>query len=508
MDCLVRSFLAGDELALRSSDHIEYSSRRLLGISTFSILLLTLFPYHFRNPNASFGPVWNARGTYTDFFLNILLFIPFGAGIAVWVEAKPRTRMPGWAAVLLGSALLSASVEFAQRYLPFRDPCLNDLLANIVGGMAGFACFAVGRGRILRGLFAWERLIATTRFRQPGAAFLIYLSTAVLVSAVVQHSINLKQWDTSYPLLLGNERTGNRPWSGKILSLQVGDRAITRKKALELSRSMQCNLQDPVFRFRPGAPDMAGFSWKGLGSRPAAESALRISGSLWLESSSAGALITRRLQKSNQFTVLLQCTAAGIAQTGPARIVSISKDPYFRNFTIAQNAGSLVVRLRTQATGANGISPELNAPSVFKPGIVHTIVVTYDGARLLAFVDGEAQKDSLDLGPASRLFFSKPSLMDSDLKGFQTLYYCLVFLPLGFFLSESCRRSRLSQGWKLIVSISGALLASGAMELALTAVSGKFFSWENFGWGFMLISFAPLFHFQIPYHGALCRDLR
>jgi VanZ family protein len=37
-------------------------------------------------------------------------------------------------------------------------------------------------------------------------------------------------WDPSYPLLLGNEATGNRPWNGKIFYVAIYDRALNERE--------------------------------------------------------------------------------------------------------------------------------------------------------------------------------------------------------------------------------------------------------------------------------------
>ncbi|MBI2565697.1 MAG: LamG domain-containing protein [Candidatus Schekmanbacteria bacterium] len=49
-------------------------------------------------------------------------------------------------------------------------------------------------------------------------------------------------------------------------------------------------------------------------------------------------------------------------QTGPARIVSLSQDPYLRNFTLAQEGSAYDFRLRTTETSENGF-PSLASPN-------------------------------------------------------------------------------------------------------------------------------------------------
>lgn len=68
------------------------------------------------------------RGT-ADVLVNILLFLPFGA--ALTVTGVPLSRC------VLGGALLSAGVEFAQLYIPGRDPSLGDVVSNTLGSGLG-----------------------------------------------------------------------------------------------------------------------------------------------------------------------------------------------------------------------------------------------------------------------------------------------------------------------------------------------------------------------------------
>jgi hypothetical protein len=62
--------------------------------------------------------------------------------------------------------------------------------------------------------------------------------------------------------------------------------------------------------------------------------------------------------------ITLEMRPAYYEQSGPARILTISQDPYLRNLTIAQEGKSLVLRLRTPETDLNGI-PSYQIEDVF-----------------------------------------------------------------------------------------------------------------------------------------------
>lgn len=74
-----------------------------------------------------------------DFLLNVVLFAPLGA---VLMRSAPGKT----AYVILFGALLSASIEVAQLYIPGRDASLGDVVANTLGTAAG--ALAVGRANL------------------------------------------------------------------------------------------------------------------------------------------------------------------------------------------------------------------------------------------------------------------------------------------------------------------------------------------------------------------------
>jgi outer membrane protein assembly factor BamB len=101
----------------------------------------------------------------------------------------------------------------------------------------------------------------------------------------------------------------------------------------------------------------------------------------------AGTLLDA-LKTSNQFSVELVLETANLEQFGPARILSFSKDPYLRNFTVGQERDRLTLRLRTPATGTNGMKPETVLCPIEAGKPVH-LVVTYRPGETVTFVNGK-----------------------------------------------------------------------------------------------------------------------
>jgi hypothetical protein len=82
---------------------------------------------------------------------------------------------------------------------------------------------------------------------------------------------------------------------------------------------------------------------------------------------------------TNEITIEVWIRPAKTDQKGPARIVSISADPYNRNFTLGQDGADYNIRLRTTETGDNGDKPSLSAENVVRAELTH-VVYTRDGS--------------------------------------------------------------------------------------------------------------------------------
>jgi len=82
----------------------------------------------------------------------------------------------------------------------------------------------------------------------------------------------------------------------------------------------------------------------------------------------------------NELELCLRFRAALPVQTGPARIFTISADPYLRNLTVAQEFHDLIVRLRTPSTTDNGLPPYI-VPDVFLSYDWHELELSIAGGQ-------------------------------------------------------------------------------------------------------------------------------
>jgi hypothetical protein len=98
-------------------------------------------------------------------------------------------------------------------------------------------------------------------------------------------------------------------------------------------------------------------------------------------------------KRSGQLSIEAVILPAKVGQTGPARIISFSQDPYHRNVTLGQDDDTLVLRLRTPQTGENGTNPEVRLFPVQAGKPVH-VIVSYRDGQLVAYRNGQRVQTS------------------------------------------------------------------------------------------------------------------
>ncbi len=99
--------------------------------------------------------------------------------------------------------------------------------------------------------------------------------------------------------------------------------------------------------------------------------------------------IVSTIKRSGAMAVELWLKTNGLQQSGPARIVTISRNTSERNFTVGQEGERLQVRMRTSSTDKNGLPP-LQTPPLLKLGKWYHVIYSRDAAgREAIYVDGK-----------------------------------------------------------------------------------------------------------------------
>ena len=135
----------------------------------------SLYPFNFKADAIEGGILqaleklsW-ARAGRGDRIANVLLYLPFGFCLYLWLDTRLRRRVSLLAATALG-ALFSLGIEVAQVYVSARVPSLKDLALNTLGASLG----AVG-GLAWRGIAKLMHVPTREEHptRDPGAALVI-----------------------------------------------------------------------------------------------------------------------------------------------------------------------------------------------------------------------------------------------------------------------------------------------------------------------------------------------
>lgn len=196
--------------------------RALLALSLLAILIATLTPSGDELDPLVLCVVCGAQG-WSDALVNIILFLPLGAALAL------LARRGGW--IVLGGCLLSCAVESAQLLLiPGRDPSIGDVLFNTLGTAAGVALVRTAPSwlappvRRARGLMAAAAAVAVS----------VFLATGCLLQPALPSSSYFGQWTPNL---------GHLTWyRARVLSAQLdsmplparhlGDSAAVRQQFL------------------------------------------------------------------------------------------------------------------------------------------------------------------------------------------------------------------------------------------------------------------------------------
>jgi VanZ family protein len=466
-------------------------SVRLIILWTVLVVLGTLAPFNFRATPAIHEGSFKAFqfGAYElgpmHFVLNVVLFMPLGVLLHHKIQNRPVTERSSVALVGMVGLLLSLTVEYLQSYLPTRDSSLIDVVANTAGGLLGAFADRTWGPSVEAGV---NRMRGRTSPAILAVAIATYMLVALSTTGVLQARTALRNWSEEYPILIGNERTGDRPWRGRVLALTITDAATAPALIRRFAAGGSIALAgSPVatYDFVGNAPyrdetgNLPDLNWTAPAGAPASGFAI-LTGRPWLQTVGSAALLARRLRQTNRFTFRIQCAAEATDQGGPARIVSNSSSPFLRNFTLGQEGADLVVRLRTPQTGNNGYPLETIVPSVFVTNQPRDIIVTYDGATLLGAVANTERVFRTDLTPAASLAglvagVTSHTARTDDLPIYEIVYCGALFLPPGVVIAllTSARRRRLLFGSLYVV------LAPVLLEGTLVLVSGRTFDWAN-----------------------------
>ena len=383
-----------------------------------------------------------------DFVRNIILFLTLGfavTGMACRGRATPPRAL---LIATVAGAICSVIVEATQIFLPIRSPAMADILANSVGALIG------GYGYLRFGAACFRLLTSlSVKLAQRRHCWLVttfatlYILVVIALSVVQQQKISLSEWDETYPLAIGNEVTGDRPWQGHVAEVRFSA-GIISESAIECllsggNDSYPCvtpgfdttelahykiSSADLVADQTDQSPPLAKMKNED-GVKP---------GQMWLQSTDGLSTVNRQIASSGKFTLFVEAKTANVQQSGPARVVTISESTGHRNLTLGQQQDSLVLRLRTSIhNNSNGTKPEFIINGVWTADDNRRIMIVVNKTKMTIYVDSLANDYHLSLGPEISFFnLVKPSFMRSVCLGetglwpAKIIYWSVLMLPI------------------------------------------------------------------------------
>lgn len=468
-------------------------ANRILILSLLGIAYLTLFPFRmdlsptliFHRSPFLLGPA--AKQIHYldfDFFLNVLLFVPFGFGIAAQAAKRGRSRWTAFFLALVLGMCTSYLVELLQFYIPERDSGWEDVFTNTTGSVVGFVLFAVWGNTFLREMSEWEDGFEAW-FSPARCALLLaaYFALWFGVSARLQKDTRLSNWDAQSILTVGNDAAGQNPWNGRVLRLQIWDRALSNQAAERIGRQESASdagagwLASYDFGGEPPYQDQKHFlpalEWVPEPSHLTNAAAPGWNGGSWLSTRSPVENLMRAIMKSSQFTVHVVCVPADNENVN-GRIVAFSRSAGNVNFLLRQEGQFLVFRLREPLSTRRALlGLAWYVPGVFQPGKARDIVASYDGSEAFIYLDGNRVGQDYRLSPGASLAHRIRPIEPESLDGYIAVYETLMFLPAGLLLGVAVRRwPRLQASGRWTVVLCW-ILPAVLLEIFLALVSGR-----------------------------------
>ena len=471
-------------------------SNRILALALAGILFLTLYPFRFSlhaNLLSNASPLLLATGTKTsgpiNAFLNILLFVPFGWGLSQKLREKGQSRTRTLLLTTATGALLSYCIEFMQFYIPTRDSGWEDTFTNALGAGCGFIVFDLLGKRVLNTLSEIESWFE--RFLTPLRALWIvpiYFIAWFAGSALLQKDSSLSNWIPQAQLVVGNDATGHfdRAWRGEVSRLELWDQPLPDAQAKSLTAGeTKAEILDPlaVYELSGNSPYrddrkfLPELKWIPDSPETSGKLGLTLSGRSWFGTRSAVPNLVHALEKAKRFSIYVVCAPAE-AEGADGRIVSISQDDKQLNLSLRQRDKNLVFWFRNPVSVRRD-QLTLTIPDVFIVHQARRILVSYDGANLSLYIDGQKDPRRYELTPGAPLAQLVRHIKTNELEGYTYIYYALVFIPVGILLGTVGRGTT---PWTLVevsVMTSAVLLPPALLEILLVRVSGRAFSLNN-----------------------------
>lgn len=471
----------------------EYQwSIRILLLAVAGILFLTLYPFQFLiHPffHAAASPFLlqgSSKPTRPlDDFLNVLLFAPFGFGLAGVLRARGISLARTPALALAAGALLSYTIEFVQFFIPERDSGWRDVFTNSGGALAGSGLFLLCGLNVLRVVTRTEKPIErfASGFRT-GLSLLLYFCIWFSASAWLQTQTKIDNWLPQESLSVAPSTPKTSQAAGRVDELQFWDYALPARTARSLMPAGSAHVPAPdslaAYEFYRRAPfeDQRHLLPNLQESPPDPFPASRADATHQDRVSTPAPVtaLVSRIKETGRFSVYVLYQPGSVE--GSAQILSIDRSGQFADMRIRQQGPNLLFYFRNRLSVEHPLLA-LNVQNVFARGQQCAILFTYDGSRLATYINGRGVGANYKLTPATALAAFVRQVRTPELQGYRYVYYALLFFPAGLLLGIAARNQFSSPWGMLMLFVFGLLLPPVLLEFVLTRVGGQPLSYPN-----------------------------
>jgi len=397
---------------------------------------VTLAPFDFQQIPQPYRWEKSLGFSFFDIVLNLLLFLPLGGLLCGLSSRRPRLPL-----ILFISAAVSSVIEVSQLFLPVRFPSYSDLIANTLGGGAGFLLFKASADR------GWLRRRGPHRRRLAQLGFLLYAGFLLFLAGFSWEKLD--RWDPDAFLWVGIDPEMEDGWKGKLYRLAVYDRSldpdtIRRHYQAGISAPPEIYLQqNPIVLYLFDEREGETLHDRSEMLPPLDLRLLNPDGGRWLSpfgydfnrsasfiSREPAEKVRRRISSGHQFAIEAWVEIGPLPYEDRGRLVSLAKGPEIEYFLLQQGGADLGFEVR------NGVRigfPNLgNIETIQLPlpqGVSHLVSVYHRG-RTGLYVNGTPVAEAI---LTDGLFLLTDSLaLRTTIERDRGLLGLLLFLPAGF----------------------------------------------------------------------------
>ncbi len=266
---------------------------------------------------------------------------------------------------------------------------------------------------------------------------------------------SLSNWQSDYRFALANELTGERLWLGTFHLVAMYSRALNTgevernfkagylgKQSDKASAAAAGTIVSDRQRVGTGLQVLYDFREAGgnvvkdragigkpidlqidnMKQIRRKDDALQVTGNTVIHSVNPAKRLVDAVRRSGSITIEAWIRPDNLNQNGPARIVTLSKDPNERNVTLGQEGDQIEARLRTTETSTNGIPPIRSESRSLSDKLTHVVYTRDRSGTTRIYVDGRQREqgkvsgtfenwnDSFQLALANELTSDRPWL--------------------------------------------------------------------------------------------------